>query len=43
MIIAYFLFLGVMSASGKFATLSHIFENMFGQLLTWLTILLCVG
>ena len=39
MIIAYFLFLWMMSVSGKFATLTHIFENMFSENLTWLTLL----
>jgi hypothetical protein len=39
MIIGYFLFLWMMSVSGKFATLTHLFENMFGEELTWLTLL----
>ena len=40
MIIAYFLFLWMMSQSGKFHTLTHIFENIFDQPLTWLTFIL---
>jgi len=39
MIFAYFLFLWMMSVSGKFHTLRHIFENMFLEQLTWLTLL----